>query len=609
VTKLKRRPHFLRATEKTETPVHAIWFDTESAQDEFTPGTLTHRLTFGWAAYRRKRDNGAWTKPEWFRFTSAGEFWQFVEDRAKVKTKLYVFCHNTSIDLPLLDAIRTLAEGQWKLSLCVIDAPPTILKYRRNRRTLVLLDTLNIFRMPLKALGEAIGLPKLDMPDITVDSAEANRYCRRDVEIIMETCLRWWRFLEDNNLGSFAHTLASQSMRSFLHRFMEHRILIDDNASATGVSRGAYFGARTECFRLGPITHRTWLVDINSQYPAMMQQHEFPTRLIGYDRRPTLPDLASWCKTRAICARVTLRTENPAYPLRMDNRITFPVGQFTTTLSTPEVLYALERGHIIKAHEVAIYHKAPIFKTFVDFFYEGRLRAQAAGDGVNSLLYKILMNSLYGKFGQRGLVWETLEQIEDLTAKTWEEYDHDTRTVVRYRQLGGIRQRQETEAESRASHPAIAAHVTAYARLLLWDMINTAGRANVYYVDTDGLLVNEAGFHYLTNHIDDFALGKLKLEDTFPDAEIFAPKDYRFGDRRKTKGVKKNAIWDSLNSVTQDQWSTLARHVREGAVNPPTTKRIKKTLSREYKKGVVDTEGHITPYRLNGASAGNTVSS
>ena len=41
--------------------------------------------------------------------------------------------------------------------------------------------------------------------------------------------------------------------------------------------------------------------------------------------------------------------------------------------------------------------------------------------------------------------------------------------------------------------PAISATMTAYGRMLLWQIISIAGRDNIIYCDTDGILVNYAG--------------------------------------------------------------------------------------------------------------------
>lgn len=600
---MARRKHFIRHNKVTEMPQQAIWFDTESKTRRVSGVKEVHELTFGWACFRQRRGGGQWGKPQWLRFERASEFWDFVEEKQRVKTKTYIFCHNTSFDIPLLDGIRELAERGFKLLMAVIDAPPTILRYRRKGSTAVVLDTLNIFRMPLAVLGKQIGLEKHEDVDLDGNMIFDDKRCKRDVEIIMQACVTWWDFIKENDLGGFANTLAGQSMRAFRHRFMHHKILIDDNEDATAISRAAYYGGRTECFRLGNIKHQTWLFDVNSMYPAVMRGNLYPTVLVGHDLNPSIKDLEQWLLKYCCCADITLETTSPAYPVRRGSKLIFPTGTFRTVLATPELSRLLSLGAIKKVHAVAIYQRREIFTDFVDFFYAERQRAQAEGRTVDSLLYKILMNSLYGKFGQRGLIWEREKDTDDLTARSWEEYDLDTMTTTRYRQLGGLVQRQETESESKDSHPAIAAHVTAYARLLLWDMINTAGRENVYYVDTDSLLVNAMGKKRLHGICDAQRLGSLKEEATFKDAEIWGPKDYRFGEKRKTKGVKKSAVWTDKNAVTQQHWSTLKAHIRGGGTEPPSTHTVRKELKRQYNKGTVLKNGQVVPFELSEGDA------
>lgn len=617
---MTRRVHYIKLNHTSESPQSCIWFDTETRPDPEVKNHIVHQLVFGWAAYSYRRAGGAWVAPRWFRFTTKEQFWAWVETCQRPKVKCYMFCHNTGFDIPVLDGIRQLALAGWTLDLAVIDAPPTILKYHKGgriknddalegeklerrsqsttRQSIVILDTLNIYRMPLKKIGEIVGLEKYDMPPDWDNEALSDKYCRRDVEIIMEGCKHWFEFLRSNDLGGFAQTLASQAMRSYRHRFMNHNILIDDNEKATSTSREAYYGGRTECFRLGHITERLYLLDVNSMYPAVMADHEYPHKLIGHDKRCTIRQLAAYLEHYTVCARVTLNTSQPIYPLRKDDRLVFPTGVFTTFLSSPELSHAIAEGHLVKVHECSVYRKAPLFKEFVEYFYTSRQDAVRRGDKTASQLFKIMMNSLYGKFGQRGIVWESHHNTEDLSAKTWEDYDLETGDTIKYRQLGGLVQTQMQERESRESFPAIAAHVTAHARMLLWSLIAKAGRTNVYYCDTDSLLVNACGFKRLSHNMDETRLGFLKLEGTYDDAEIRGNKDYRFGDKERTKGVRKNAVWKDKNTVQQEQWSSLKGLLARGDMSRPTTKPITKVLKRVYMKGEVLPSGYIRPFKL-----------
>lgn len=594
-----RRPHILRRNESCETVQQAVWFDTETSQHTISPGVVEHHLTFGWAAYRRRLDDGVWSDPQWHRYEDPDSFWCWLESKVRAKTRLYAFCHNTSFDLAVLDCFRHLPVRGWKLTTAVIDAPPTILRWRKDGSSLHLLDTLNLWRLPLKKIGEQIGLPKLDMPEQD-DTAEAwDRYAKRDVEVIMEACLRWWESLQLHDLGGFAPTLAGQAMRAFRHRFMRHTILIDADDRALALSREGYSGGWVECFRIGHFKHGHTLLDVNSMYPAVMASNDYPTVLTGYTKRATVQDLGIWLRDRAVMARVVLDTRMPCYPVRAKERLVFPVGRFRTVLSSPELHHALAHGHIESVEEVAVYDRAPIFHAFVSEMYGRRRELLEQGKDTDAWVLKILLNSLYGKFGQRGLVWEAVEHTDSLRAIKWEELDLETGDRINWRQFGGLVQRQEREQESRESHPAIAAHVTAYARMLLWRLIRRAGRRNVVYVDTDSLLVNWRGYRRLRGELHPTRLGALKEEWSGFDVEIWGPKDYRFGSRERHKGVRSNARWLDANTVEQERWSSLRGLVRFGRVDAPTTATVTKRLARVYGKGRVGRWGHVHPFEAS----------
>lgn len=618
--------HYMRANHGTEIPSHCIWFDCESRPDARVKKETRHILTFGWACYSRRLSSGGWSRGEWVRFTKSVDLYAFIAAHAAPKRKLYVFCHNTSFDLPLTDVFGNMKKQGFDLKGAVIDAPPTILtfadslhvaektrldlhkgrdrKRKHAARTVLMLDTLNLFRMPLAALGKQVGLDKLAMPARNAPQKEWDRYGKRDTEIIRLATIKWFDFILANDLGGFASTLAGQALRAYRHRFMPSPILIDRHDFATPMARDGYYGGRVECFRLGKIPGPLYGYDVNSMFPAVMAQEEFPCRLVRYTSVANVKTLAKALDKYKVMARVTLDTQDAVYPYRTPERLLFPIGTFDTVLATPELIHALDNGHVAAVQAMATYDAAPLFKPFVDFFYDRRRAAADAGDHTAAFLYKILMNSLYGKFGQRGAIWEPQQQIDDLTAKAWVVIDADTGTEYRHRQLGGLLQVQCGEAEARDSMPAIAAHVTACARMMLWRLMEQAGRKNVYYVDTDSLLVNDAGRRRLRGVLDETALGGLKLEGRYEDAEIWGPKDYRFGDKKKTKGVKRTATWTGAHTVKQERWSSLRGLVRTGSVTSPVTRTITKTLAREYKKGDVGKGGWIQPFRMTG-SGGN----
>jgi DNA polymerase type B, organellar and viral len=594
-----RRAHILRDNKASDYPQQCIWFDTETDFVTMDDTAFYHKLKFGHAVYMRKHRNGVWTDEDWKKFTTRADFWDWVQSKARKQTKLYLFCHNTSFDLPVLDVFNELPRIGFILRSAIIDAPPTILRFRRDSECIMILDTLNIWRMPLKFLGEEIGLAKLDMPEDNDLGVTWDTYGKRDVEIIRDACIRWWQFLEDNDYGSFAPTLAGQAMHVFRHKYMRHQIFIDDNANALALTRDGYHGARCECFRIGKFKGNFSLLDVNSMYPSVMANREYPYHLLTTTRYASVNDIRIWLKSYCLTARVILRTSKPFAAVKNGLKLLFPIGEFECVLQTPEIIYALEYAEILKVIEIALYDKAYLFTVMMNDLYLKRLESKRAGNRVDAFLYRKLINSFYGKWGQSGGKWHEKENIDDLTAKHWIEYDAVTNRIIKHRQLGGLVQEQDTDAESRDSFPAIAGHITAYARMELQRFIELAGVDHLFYCDTDSVLVDEIGARNLAFEIHPELMGKLSLKGQWQEIEIWGAKDYRFGERQKTKGVRHDAIWLDDHNVTQCKWSGLRGIVSSGIVDKPITRTIRKHLARSYDKGTVLDDGSVLPLQMS----------
>lgn len=593
-----RHAHWLTPNHRAHTPVRVIWMDTETDPKPHPEGGESHHLTFGWAKYRRRHRGRKWSQGEWLRFTDPGTWWEWALSKSHPGTSLTVLAHNAAYDHTVLDAWRELPLRGWQLISAVFDSPPFLMTFKRKRRTLRLWDTLNWWRTSLKSIGERVGREKLERPDDWSDVGRDDEYCRRDVEILETATLEWWEFLRKNDLGSVAPTLAAQALTTFRHRYLTDRLLCDSNEASHDLARAAYSGGRVECFRIGRARGPWALYDVRSMYPYVMRQEQYPTGLRSVYRRVDLRELDHLTRTTSIIADVELDTTEAAYPLRVEGYLIFPVGRFRAVLTTPEVRYALERGHIVGTRQVAVYSRARIFKSFVDDLYRLRVEARERGDHMMTWHIRLLMNSLYGKFGQVMRKDVHIGPAPDLNPRVWIEYDLETGESRKLRSFAGQLHELVVGGESWWSHPAIAAHVTAYARLHLWRLIKEAGLRDVAYCDTDSLLVTERGEARLQGqHIGD-KLGSLSVEGRTPHVTIHGPKDYDFGFKNRTKGVRPTAKWIGRNTVEQDHWFGLKGLVASGDVSAPRVRRITKHLQRVYRKGKVLPGGRTRPWRL-----------
>lgn len=573
-----------------------IFVDTETDSKQVDSRTTEQVLRFGFACYVRRLNNDQYSKPQWIRFETTEEFWRWLEPHALEHRRLYVFAHNLGFDATVLKAFDHLNDMGFRLHHPIVDDPPTILPFRRDLATITLVDSLNIFRMPLAALGEAMGLAKLEMPKAT-DSLEAwDTYCMRDCDVLRHSILDFIYTIKSEALGNFKLTLASQAFTTFRHRFMTHDIFIDDNPKALQLSRDGYMGGRTEAFWFGKVPEPVYLLDINSQYPAVMAVNSFPIKLRSVWRNINNEEMERTLKDNSVVADVAINTDRPYYPVRTGSGLVFPVGAFRTTLCSPEISAALERGHLLHTYQGAVYHSARVFRSFVEYFYQKRLEAKARNDGPRQFTYKILMNSLYGKFGQSGRVFEDIAQAEDVQFQSWIEIDAVTGEVYRVRQVADAIQREIREGESTHSLPALAGHVTSGGRQLLASMLDVAGWGNVYYVDTDSLYANAEGYSRLTEHLHATKLGALKLEAGPAEMTIHGAKDYLFDGTSKIKGIKKNAVEVAPGVFEQDRFRGFKGMIDDGDIQRMLVTKTTKHLTRKYKKGKTNGTGRIEPF-------------
>ncbi|KKM84266.1 hypothetical protein LCGC14_1300820, partial [marine sediment metagenome] len=224
---------------------------------------------------------------------------------------------------------------------------------------------------------------------------------------------------------------------------------------------------------------------------------------------------------------------------------------------------------------------------------------KSAGMESYDVLVKYLMNSLYGKFGQRAEVWEKIgvcpdepDRVETLFVS-----GHNRTRQIRYL-LGEIFELIDYE-ETFNSFPAIAAHVAAFGRMYLYNLMIIAGVGNYFYCDTDSLIVNKTGLKNLHDLIDDTKLGSLKVVEHITSLTIHGLKDYSTDTKTVIKGIRKNAVKISDGVFEQERWPSLSGLLRDRTTNDYTVKTQRKILKRKYTKGNVTPAGLVEPFELD----------
>jgi len=591
--------HYLRKNAQKEQPTHLIFYDTETNETDINFKESKHTLKLGVACYVLNRRNGSKNTEEWMTFTKKEEFWDFVEKKAYSKTKLYVFAHNQQFDFMIVDGFRELKKRGWEIKNWFIDSRIFILRVFKGNKTIILLDTYNYLQITVKSMGNKLNLPKLEIDFNNCNMKELEVYCKRDVEIIKEFMLHFLNFMKKYNLGNFKSTIASCSFSAYRHRFLNKKVLIHADEEATKLERESYRGGRTEAFFIGQKQGETFYkLDINSLYPFIMRNNEFPVRLIKVKENPSLEALSTALEEYLVIADVEFETDERCIAVRKE-RLIFPIGKIRAVLCTPELKYLLKKGFIKRVFKYALYRGDYLFNDYIDYFYALRKEFKKKGATMDNYLAKLFMNCLYGKFGQRNSDYIYLGKSNDRDTIIETYYNMNTGKKTTLYSIMGNKYLKGDKKEAIDSFVAIASHVTAYARMYMYKLIQICSLKNVYYCDTDSIITNQVGYDNLRDYIDEYELGKLKVEEKADFLEIWNVKHYKFGEALKIKGIKRNAVQTEKMTFVQEQFLKIRTLLRKGIFGTVIVRKVTKRLKTAYKKGIVTLSGNVEPFEID----------
>ena len=396
-------------------------------------------------------------------------------------------------------------------------------------------DSLNYAQMSLKQMGETIGFPKLPTPDFiqdpelwtkpkSVDDWESLKtYNINDSWVTYYFMVYIFKGYED--IGATVKlTQASTSMSLFKNKYLGDFVMHPQDKEMLLKIFEGYYGGRTEAFKRGNFKNCKYY-DFNSLYPSVMEEFEFPDpNSMRYTRRD-VPNYIMHCEG---VSQVTIEVPKmpiPPLPYKIKEQILFPYGTMTAWWSHIEIRNALECGCTLKKVHQCIYFVKTMrpFKGFVNDLYTLRNKHKRNHNKMEYVT-KILMNSLYGKFGEKfGERTETFYK-DSVTPKMLEksikvEYIGDEWVDL-------------TSIQEPMAHciPIWAVYVSAYGRVKLHQTMMK--HPDVIYCDTDSLITHDT---IPTSG----QLGELKLEHNVSEGWVVRPKMYCFiDDDSKDEQVK-----------------------------------------------------------------------
>lgn len=398
-----------------------------------------------------------------------------------IKMPSVFMAHNLEYDLN-----NVFKEEHWHFYEKLVYTSSLISARLKNRPALFI-DSGNFFKAPLSAMGKIVGLPKIEGEE---QDALNKDYVIRDAQIVYLFGKKFQKFLNEELAINIAPTIGSLSMRAYRSRFMPSPVIRTYNHPDT---LRAYYGGRVEIFYKGVKEGPIKVSDINSSYPNVMLNEPYPdTSSIS----PSSIDTHEYGYGE-FTVHVPPSTFIPPLPVKTEaGRLFFPVGTLRGWWTYAEMRYAMECGaKIIKEHygrgtNLVSYP----FTRFIPHFYDKRqIAKRLANDDpdnpdhrFNDLLYKLLMNNLYGKFAQH----LPSSEMSRRPFTRWEEEKLGGEILSIQKRLGFYLYRIAKYKPPATANYLWGVYITSYARMNLHRglrAIHNAG-GTLMYCDTDSIM-------------------------------------------------------------------------------------------------------------------------
>jgi hypothetical protein len=498
-----------------------------------------------------------------------------------------IYCHNlSSFDgVFLLKTIYDLSDHGYKIDLIYKDNKMIVVTVSKRvevvneegnkvmeKFQIKFCDSLLILPASLAKLAKSLGINsgKLDTWDVAShNTADLNdtqfregllEYNMIDCKVLHEVIVKFYQECRTEFGIDILDcpTLPSIAFKLFRTHFMDkkHKIGITWLEQYDKLSPG-YRGGHVDVYK--PEGKNLYYYDINSLYPAVMNKNLFPIGIPEYfeysDYRPFDTNLFGIVHARI---KAPLDMKAPILLTEVDGRVVAPVGNWEGIYCTEELKNAMKYGYEVQV--LWGYHweeKAKVFSKYVKTLYDNRLKYPKSDP--RNLISKLMLNSLYGRFGLTPhLNSYVLADIDDDISDL-----HDTDYIKLgdkvLLSLDSVKNRYKSYKvsinEGRKFDMAnialpMAMFVTAYARIEM-SKYKVHYADNLYYSDTDSIILDKK---LPSSVVSNTELGLFKLEHEIDEAVFLAPKVYAFKSKSgeyicKIKGSKHKLDFNVMESL------------------------------------------------------------
>lgn len=512
--------------------------------------------------------------------------------------EVHVYIHNMEFDIRKMTGLFQKGKIQWKKSLSINNRLATL-----KTKHYTLHDSFKLLPMSLQKLSKDFDVTngKLDLweevqavyPDQYENAVDFLDRCHVDDEVYLKylgfdvislyeiitkiidiSGLELKDFVKRVSTASLSRQLfkkgyKGKQFKGTFNTTTDYELLTQFNwnneLELEGFIRQSYAGGRTEVFK-PMLNHKGYHYDINSMYPFVMAEKDFPVGKPKYYNTPALAreTFEDWLKNHNglgfVHAQVFIPPQHvPPLPVKM-GKLVFPCGEVFGVWTYNELEYAINNCGVEVLEVFSVCHFSNTYKVFRNFILEFYTMKEEATREKNESLRsfaKLVMNVGYGYTGMSRDDKAELLGIEDLDKV------EEGKLLSINEELGFIEARSDINAEY--IQVQVASYVTSYARLVLLDALREADKVGeVYYCDTDSIVTDTPLPPEL---IDPTKLGAWDCESEPVKAIFLRPKVYAEVTEKKTnvkfKGISKETQQELTFGSYEHLYADLVEGVKE----------------------------------------------
>ena len=323
---------------------------------------------------------------------------------------------------------------------------------------------------------------------------------------------------------------------SMYNQVFQKEILYASPENIQKLEKKAYKGGRTEVYKKrNEEGTKLYYYDINSSYPASMMKKQ-PIKYIktirDLDLKINVNNIERIVETNLYKCIVKYVGNDKYYIPNLLTRTEKGEVIATKNLNSGyhwgvELIEAVKNNNEVIIDEEIYYDSDYLFNEYVDYFYGERKKIKPINPS-KAQFYKLLLNSLYGKFGQ--MLKPKTELIKDEYRLRKLRHNKNIMIVDEVLLGNGLLKVDyycdDDEMMNIGSLVRFSSYIAACSRTKLSEFMRVIEHKHIYYCDTDSIQTDKN----MEGHemIDDKILGRWKLEDKILEAKFIAPKTYYY---------------------------------------------------------------------------------